>query len=256
MILDRIVADKKIYVEEAKTKRPVEALIPASGHNKRSLIGSIKSRKLAIIAEIKKRSPSGGEMNSGYGLAELASIYEANGAAGISVLTDEKYFGGSPEDMLKVRELVSLPILRKDFIIDEYQIYEAKAFGADAILLIAAILDDAMIERFITLAHELELEVLLESHTEDEVRRSIAADTKLLGINNRNLDTLQTDLRTSVDLLRLIPDDRIAISESGISSSSDIRRLFDAGADGFLIGEALLKSGDPGRRLAELINGV
>jgi len=255
LILDRIVEDKKAYVEKAKKRRPVGDLMSSDGMARRSLIQSIKSRKVAIIAEIKRRSPSGGDMSFGYNLTELASIYERSGAAGISVLTDEKYFGGSADDLLEVRNNTALPVLRKDFIIDEYQIYEAKAFGADAILLIAAILDDTAIEEFLGLAHELGLEVLLESHTETELERCINSGARLIGINNRNLDTLKIDLGTSIRLMQMVPDDRVVISESGISNSSDIERLLKAGASGFLIGESLLKSGNPSRKLAELLSG-
>ncbi len=253
MVLDKIVEDKKLYIEASKKIRPLGLLKIDNNFKRRSLIESIKSRDVAIIAEIKKKSPSGGDMNAGYNLFELASVYEESGAAGISILTDEKYFGGRPEDLLEVRYRSGLSILRKDFIIDEYQIYEAKAFGADAVLLIAAILDDSQIRYFIDLAHGLGLDVLLESHTAGELARSIESGAKLLGINNRNLDTLKTDLSTSIELLKLIPDDRIAISESGISEGSDIKRLLDAGADGFLIGESLLKSGNPGQKMADLI---
>lgn len=254
MILDRIIEDKKVYIEEAKKRHPIGDLRIESERGRRSLIESIKSRKVAIIAEIKRRSPSGGNMNSGYGLVELASIYERGGAIGISVLTDEKYFGGRPEDLLKVKAETLLPVLRKDFIIDEYQIYEAKAYGADVILLIAAILDDVRIAKFLTLAHELGLEVLLESHTERELERSIESGARLIGINNRNLDTLKTDVNTSMRLMKMVPNDRVVISESGISMRSDIKRLLDAGVNGFLIGESLLKSDDPGQKLADLLH--
>lgn len=254
MILDRIVEDKRVYVEEAKKRCPLGQLMRENGRSRRSLMASIGSREVAVITEIKRRSPSGGDMMCGYGLTELASMYEANGSAGISVLTDEKYFGGSVEDLLAVRKETMLPVLRKDFIIDEYQIFEAKAYGADVILLIAAILDDATIAHFLALAHDLGLEVLLESHTEDELERSIKSGARLIGINNRNLDTLKTDLNTSIRLMSMVPDDRVVISESGISSSSDVKRLLDVGAGGFLIGESLLKSDNPGQKLAELMN--
>jgi len=254
VILDQIVEDKRFYVEALKKLNPVNEMAPGDGIERRSLIESIRSREVPIIAEIKRRSPSGGDMNCGYSLTELARIYESSGVAGISVLTDEKYFGGSPADLLEVKRCTMLPILRKDFIIDEYQIYEAYAYGADVILLIASILTDAQILRFLSLAHELGLEVLLESHNRLELEVSIASGARLLGINNRNLDTLKTDLNTSINLMQFVPDDRIVISESGISSSSDIKRLLDAGAMGLLIGESLLKSKDPAGKLAELID--
>lgn len=253
MILDKIIRDKKEYVEESKRQRPLETLKMDSGLERRSLIDSILSREVAIIAEIKRKSPSGGDMGFGFGPTELASIYEESGAAGISVLTDEKYFGGKPEDLLDIKRETSLPVLRKDFIIDEYQIYEAKAFGADVILLIVAILTDYQIAKFLNIASELELEVLLESHTGSELEIAIKSGAKLLGINNRNLDTLKTDLNTSISLLQMIPDDRIVVSESGISTILDINRLLDSGADAFLIGESLLKSNNPRQKLAELI---
>lgn len=252
MILNQIVEDKKSHIEALKKLYPINEMRMNEDIGRRSLIESIRSHEVSIIAEIKRRSPSGGDMNCGYSLTELATIYEEGGAAGISVLTDEKYFGGKPEDLLEAKQSTSLPILRKDFIIDEYQIYEASAYGADVILLIAAILTDMQILRFLNLAHELGLEVLLESHSRAELEVAIASGARLLGINNRNLDTLKTDLNTSINLMQFVPDDRIVISESGISGSSDIQRLQDAGATGFLIGESLLKSKDPAGKLAEL----
>jgi indole-3-glycerol phosphate synthase len=225
-----------------------------NGEGRRSLIGALQSRPVAIIAEIKRRSPSGGEMNVAYGLEELARIYERSGAVAISVLTDEKYFGGSSEDLRLVKSASGLPVLRKDFIVDGYQVFEAKYFGADAILLIAALLDDSELATLMDLAQELGLEVLLEVHTQSELERAIESGARLIGINNRNLDTLKTDLATSFDLLEMVPDDRVVISESGISTSSDIGRLLEAGADGFLIGESLLKSGDPAAKLSELLS--
>ncbi|OFW33113.1 MAG: hypothetical protein A2074_00525 [Candidatus Aquicultor primus] len=254
MILDRIVADKKLYIEEAKKRNPVGELMSSNGKAKRSIISALQSCPVAVIAEIKRRSPSGGEMNVAYGLEELAGIYERSGAVAISVLTDEKYFGGLPEDLRLVKAASGLPVLRKDFIVDAYQVFEAKHFEADAILLIAALLDDNELSTLMDLAHELGLEVLLEIHTKGELERAIESGAKLIGINNRNLDTLKTDLATSFDLLEMVPDDRVIISESGISTSSDIGRLLEAGADGFLIGESLLKSGDPAAKLSELLS--
>jgi indole-3-glycerol phosphate synthase len=192
-------------------------------------------------------------MNCPYDMIELAGIYEKNGAMAISILTDEKYFGGSLEDQAKVRSAVSLPILRKDFIIDEYQVYEAKAHGADLILLIAAILDDATMVRLLKLAHSLGLEVLIESHTKEELERSIATGGRLIGINNRNLDTLVTDLATSEELIPLVSDDRIVVTESGVKNGNDVKRLLTAGANAFLVGEALLKDKDPGDKVAEMV---
>jgi len=254
LILDRIVADTRLYVEAAKKRRPIGELMSSNGQARRSLIGALQSRPVAVIAEIKRRSPSGGEMNTAYGLEELAGIYERGGAVAISVLTDEKYFGGSPEDLRLVKGASALPVLRKDFIVDAYQVFEAGYFEADAILLIAAILDDDELAALMDLAHQLGLEVLLEVHTEGELERAIESGARLIGINNRNLDTLKTDLATSFDLLETVPGDRVVISESGISTGSDIGKLLEAGANGFLIGEALLKSGDPAAKLTELLS--
>jgi indole-3-glycerol phosphate synthase len=287
LILDKIVEDKKEYLKTMKSLRSsgeikdmVRELQKNGKFERRSIIDSVREiirpiniagrnygydgrnhsdrvdrryPRIPLIAEIKRRSPSGGQMNCAYNLIELAEIYEENGAVAISVLTDEKYFGGCVEDLLRVRESISLPILRKDFIIDEYQVYEAKAFGADIILLIAAILDDKRISDLLKLAHELELEVLIESHTRDELMRSIESGAVLLGVNNRNLDTLVTDLATSEELLPLIPNDRIAVTESGVGSDIDIKRLLEAGAGAFLVGEALLKNENPGGKLAEMV---
>ena len=254
MILDRIVADTRLYIEDAKERRPIGELMSSNGVSRRSLIDAVQSQPVAVIAEIKRRSPSGGEMNTAYGLEELAQIYERSGAVAISVLTDEKYFGGSPEDLRRAKRASTLPILRKDFIVDAYQVFEAKYFGADAILLIAAILDDDELAALADLANELGLEVLLEVHTQGELERAIDSDARLIGINNRNLDTLKTNLATSFDLLEMVPDDRVVISESGISTSSDVGKLLGAGVDGFLIGESLLKSGNPAAKLTELLS--
>jgi indole-3-glycerol phosphate synthase len=271
LILDKIVASKKEYIEDAKSRCSLNEIsaiasdAQASGKfNQRSLIDSIRkisggdvtnavASPIPIVAEIKLFSPSGGQMNSSFSLTELATIYEQNGALAISVLTDEKYFGGRMEDLTKVKEKVDIPVLRKDFIIDEYQIYEAKAYGADLILLITAILSDGQIEEFFRIAHKLDIEVLIESHTSDELLRSIKSGAILQGINNRNLDTLVTDISTTEELLPLVPNDRIVVAESGIKNSADVERLNRAGARAFLVGESLLKSNDPGVKLAEMV---
>lgn len=207
----------------------------------------------AIIAEVKKGSPSKGIIRADFDPIDIAMTYEAHGASCLSVLTDEKFFFGNLRFLGLIRERVGLPLLRKDFIIDPYQIYEARAAGADAVLLIAAVLDPGQITDLAGVARELSLDVLLEVHDEADLTKALASDCNLIGINNRNLRTFVTDLATTERLITGIPADRFVVSESGIYSRGDIDRLLSAGAGGFLIGESLMREEDMGAKLDELL---
>ncbi len=212
------------------------------------------SRRLNIIAEFKRRSPSAGIISSDLSPTEVACCYERGGACAISVLTDEEYFGGSIVDLSAVRVSTSLPILRKDFIIDPIQLYEAAIAGADAVLLIVAAMDDRLLRELHELAEDqLGLDALVEVHTLDELRRALNAGAKMIGVNNRNLRTFQVSLETSERLIAEAPRDRIMISESGLKNAKSLRHLQALGFRGFLIGEALMRATDPEAALRDLI---
>ena len=207
----------------------------------------------AIIAEVKRKSPSRGVLREDFDPIMMASIYEKNGAAAVSVLTDREFFGGSDSDLVGIRREVGLPLLRKDFIIDASQIFESRMLGADAILLIARILDEGSLKSFLETAGSLGLSALVEVHERSDVGKALAAGAEIIGINNRNLATFSTDIRTTLDLLEVIPRGKIVVSESGINSRQDIELLASAGAHAFLIGEALVKEADPAAKLRELM---
>ena len=209
---------------------------------------------IKIIAEFKRRSPSAGTIRNDLSATDVATRYERGGACAISVLTDEQYFGGSILDLGAIRESTALPLLRKDFIIDPIQIYEAAIAGADAVLLIAGALDDTALAKLRAVAEdELALDVLTEVHTPEELRRALNAGAKMIGVNNRNLQTFQVSLETSEHLIAEAPRDRIMISESGLKSAKSLRHLQALGFRGFLIGEALMRAGDPEAALRDLI---
>jgi len=255
MILDDIVAAKlrelavlKILFPFSELKAMVRRAPPT-----RDFIGAISGRQCAIIAEIKKRSPSRGLLAHGFNPRRLASVYETNGAAAISILTERRFFGGDAAHVVIVREAVSLPLLRKDFIIDPYQIHEARAIGADAVLLIAGLLDRRKLRRFITLAGELGLASLVEVHSRRELDKALAAGAGLIGINNRDLRTFTTDLQVSLEIAPHVPSGTVVVSESGIISRKDIEILMEAGIHAFLIGEVLMRSEDAGGKLKEFL---
>lgn len=209
----------------------------------------------AIIAEVKKGSPSKGTIRSDFDPLAIAGIYAENGAACLSVLTDAHFFQGELGYLSRIRTVVDIPLLRKDFIFDPYQVYEARVAGADAILLIAAMLDFSLLGDLAALARELHLDVLLEVHDERELETALATDCGLIGINNRNLRTFVTDLATSERLAPMVPADRLIVAESGVNLREDILRLQRAGAKAFLIGESLIREEDIGRKLRELLGG-
>lgn len=254
-ILDEIVAHKRISVAACKRTRPLSVVKTeaCAAPPTRDFAGALRADGLSIIAEIKRQSPSKGLIREHVHPVEIAKIYQSNGARALSVLTDEPYFGGSLDDLRQVRKATSLPILRKDFIVDPYQIYEARAAGADAILLIVSILTDEEIRTFIRIARDLVLDALVEVHTLAEEKRALDADARIIGINNRDLKTLMVDLRTTLHLIRSIPEDRIIVSESGIRDRADLIRLQEAGIHAVLIGEALMSAPDIGEKLSTLI---
>lgn len=257
-ILERIVRDKRKEVALKKSLIPATQLEQSVlfERNGASLASALRKSKTGIIAEHKRRSPSKSSINQNTNVGQVAKGYQNAGACGMSVLTDIKYFGGSLEDLLLARASVNMPLLRKEFIIDEYQILEAKAHGADVILLIAAILSKEEIKQFSELAKSLKLDVLLEVHNEVELHKSIMPSLDMLGVNNRNLKTFEVSLETSKQLSSLIPDDFVKVSESGISSVEAIKELRPYGYQGFLIGENFMKSENPGESAKQFINAL
>ncbi len=257
-ILTDIVADKRREVARRKEILPAKKLyaeaerLMTAQTTVRSMRAKLAEDSCGIIAEFKRKSPSKGWIHPDALPTEVVPLYEANGAAAVSILTDEKYFGGSAEYITELRPRISVPILRKDFIIDEYQIFEAKAIGADAILLIAADLTKEECRMFAHTAHELRIEVLLEIHAEREIDY-IDDNTDMIGVNNRNLGTFHTDVENSFRLAGLLPKDKLKISESGISNPDTIRQLRAAGFGGFLIGECFMREDDPGDALRQFI---
>ena len=257
-ILDKIIADKKIEVALKKGLVPTKYLEqhPLFERPVNSMAAQIKQSNSGIIAEHKRRSPSKEVINNTLKVPNVVKGYEMAGVCGISVLTDGPYFGGALEDLLLARAAVETPLLRKEFIVDSYQIIEAKAHGADAILLIAAVLTRADIHDLSTLAQSLGLEVLLEVHNLEELEKSIMPSLDLIGVNNRNLKTFEVSLDTSRTLSSAIPSDFVKISESGISHVSAIKDLKTYGYSGFLVGENFMKTNDPGAAALAFINDI
>ena len=257
-ILEEIVAHKRIEVAEQKEQTPPRKLyaeverMMSEGVSKRSLSQALTENDFGIIAEFKRRSPSKGWIKEDGKPEEIPLSYEQNGAAALSILTDEMYFGGSLDFIRKARPLVNLPILRKDFIIDEYQLFQARHVGADAVLLIAADLSKQEVRSLTATAHELALEVLLELHSEHELDYA-DIDVDALGVNNRNLGTFVTDVQNSFRMAARLPEDKVLVSESGISNPDTIRLLREAGYRGFLIGESFMKTDNPGLALKQFI---
>ncbi len=258
-ILAKILATKAGEVAAAKRTRPradVDAAARAAGAP-RDFVGALRAKiaagRPAVIAEIKKASPSRGVLREDFDPAAIAAAYERGGAACLSVLTDPTYFQGSADHLAAARAACSLPVLRKDFIIDEYQIAQARAIGADAILLIVAAQDDARLAALEACAREHSVAVLVEVHDAAELDRALRLATPLIGINNRNLRTFDVTLSTTLDLLARVPADRVVVTESGILSPADVAAMRARGVDAFLVGEALMRARDPGAALANLI---
>jgi len=255
MILDAIVENKKIEVAEAKLKVTIDQLEERISNvdPPRDFRGALRTQGISLIAEIKRSSPSKGDILPQVDARELGLVYQENGASAISVLTDQKYFKGSLADLTKVHQGVRIPCLRKEFIIDPYQIYEARSGEADAILLIVRILSDAELTDFIRIAKSLKMAALVETHTEEEVKRALDCGAHIVGINNRNLDTLEMNLNTTMLLKKFVPGGHILVSESGIYTRDQVKQLEDAGVDAILVGESLLTHPNVGGKVRELL---
>lgn len=257
-ILEKIVAAKREEIAAATRRKPLAAM-RADAESRvltRDFVGAMRARiaagQAAVIAEIKKASPSKGVLRDDFIPADIAQSYAEHGAACLSVLTDVQFFQGCADYLKQARASCQLPVLRKDFLIDPYQVYESRAMGADAILLIAAILDDAQMRDFEAIARSLDMAVLVEVHDASELARALRLKTPLMGINNRNLKTFEVSLETTLSLLREVPQDRLLVTESGIQSREDVLRLGSAGVNAFLVGEAFMRAPDPGAALAAL----
>lgn len=257
-ILDEIVAMRAKRVEQARRTAPLERLQRAAAERSdyRNFRGRLSAGGIQIIAEMKRASPSAGILRNNYDPAALAQGYESAGAAALSVLTEPDYFEGSLEHLRAARDAARLPVLRKDFIIDPYQVVESSAAGADALLLIVAALPDGRLRELIEHSERWRIAALVEVHTEDELLRALDAGAGIIGINNRNLKTLEVNLDTSLRLRDKIPSGHLTVAESGIKTPTDLKRLAAAGFDAALIGERLMRAGDPGAALAELIVGT
>ena len=259
-ILKKICEDKKVELEILKRKCSLNTLKKLINDQitkrnfKTEIINSSKERKNYIISEIKKASPSAGEIINNYKPIEIAKIYERAGAGAISILTEKNYFNGEIDHLSLVKKNTRIPILRKDFIIDEYQIYESKVYQADVILLIVSILSDDELRKFLNIANDLNLDCIIETHDEDEIKRALKLNYPILGINNRNLKNLKTNITNSASLFTNISKDYTVIAESGIKTSADIKMYNDLGIYNFLIGESILRSNDYSAFIKNLLN--
>tara|TARA_A100000171_G_C2140455_1_gene155175 strand:- start:3030 stop:3812 length:783 start_codon:yes stop_codon:yes gene_type:complete len=255
-ILEKITTYKQKEVSAKKEAFPISVLEQSQWFERAttSLANALQNDSAGIIAEHKRKSPSKPVINNKVQVQEVALGYELAGVSGMSVLTDTNFFGGSLDDLALARKATSFPLLRKEFIIDSYQIYEAKAYGADAILLIAACLTQHELKEFSRVAKSLQLDVLLEVHNEEELKKSLLPSVDMLGVNNRNLKTFETSIEISKQLASLIPSDFIKVSESGISNTKAISELKEYGYQGFLIGESFMKTDDPGKAARKFIN--
>jgi indole-3-glycerol phosphate synthase len=248
---ERVAAAREGVALEEMRRLALEVREQATAH---MLSDALRSDRINIIAEFKRRSPSKGAIRVDANLIEIVRSYEAGGAVGISVLTEEDYFGGSLDDLRTVKATVASPVLRKDFVFDEYQVYESAAAGADAILLIVAALDDESLSHLKRVAEdELGMDALVEVHDSDELKRAAGCDAKLIGVNNRDLRTFEVSLESSLSLAAQMPRDAVSVSESGLHSSGDLKRLHEVGYSGFLIGETLMRAEKPEEALRHLL---
>jgi indole-3-glycerol phosphate synthase len=259
-ILKKIVAVKHEEIALASQKKSL-AMVRADAESRvltRDFVGAIQHKvqqgQAAVIAEIKKASPSKGVLRADFIPADIAQSYAEHGAACLSVLTDAQFFQGSVDYLKQARASCDLPVLRKDFMVDAYQVYEARAMGADCILLIAACLDDAQMKDLEAIARGLDMAVLVEVHDAEELNRALKLKTPLVGINNRNLRTFEVSLDTTLGMLKDVPSDRILITESGILTTDDVKKMRDAKVNAFLVGEAFMRAPDPGQALADLFH--
>jgi indole-3-glycerol phosphate synthase len=257
MILDEIVADTKKTLEESKQSMPLKKLneMAFAQPLAKSLTQALSGDRIKLITEVKKASPSRGVICQNFNPVAIARTYAANGAAAISVLTEPKYFQGSLDYLKEIRDALGddrPPLLRKDFIFDAYQVFQSRAYGADCLLLIAAILSPSIMKYLLDLSHDLGMECLVEVHNEKELENVLASNAEIIGINNRDLHTFKTDIKVTMKLKTLIPDDRIVVSESGICSKEDLYELQSCGVTSFLIGEALVASQNISLKMMEL----
>lgn len=257
-VLDGIVARSRERVEQRKNALPLERLqaLREAAAPRGFAKALARPEAVNVIAEFKRRSPSRGIIREGLEPADAARGYERGGAAALSILTEEDHFGGSLQDLREARAATALPALRKDFVVDPYQVWEARAAAADAVLLIVAALDDRTLASLLTATRDAGLGALVEVHDRAELERALRHDVGVVGVNNRDLRTMAVRLETSLDLASAIPDDVVAVAESGLRTPEDLRRLRDAGFDAFLIGEHLMQAPDPGAALDALIGGV
>lgn len=259
-ILKKIILRKLEEIQDGCDKIPLREMKRRAllAPETKSFVGAMQAKldagQSAVIAEIKKASPSKGILRDPFDPVEIAKSYAANGAACLSVLTDKDFFQGSNEYLQQVREAVDLPIIRKDFIVDDYQVYEARAIGADCILLIAAAIGDAQMSELTQVALTLDMDVLIEVHNKEELERALRLPLPMIGINNRDLHSFEVSLDTTIEMLEMIPDDRIVITESGILTKGDVARMRACHVDAFLVGEAFMRAENPGEKLAELFN--
>ncbi|MDI9234386.1 indole-3-glycerol phosphate synthase TrpC [Limnohabitans lacus] len=257
-ILNKIVAVKREEVAAALAKKPLAAMRADAESRvltrdfEAAMRAKIVAGQAAVIAEVKKASPSKGVLRADFIPADIAQSYAEHGAACLSVLTDKQFFQGSVDYLKQARASCDLPVLRKDFMVDAYQVYEARAMGADAILLIAACLDDAQMADLEAIARSLDMAVLVEVHDREELTRALKLKTRLVGINNRNLRTFEVTLQTTLDMLPDVPSDRLLVTESGILKAEDVKRMRDANVHAFLVGEAFMRAAEPGEALAQL----
>ncbi len=254
-ILEKIVAAKRLEVQREKLETPLRRVIEmaTTAPPPRDFGKAVRREgRVNIIAEVKRASPSRGPLQPGADVATLARAYAAGGAVALSILTERRYFLGAPEDLTAAKEAAEPPVLRKDFLVDEWQVYQSRALGADAILLIARLLSDWDLERLLGLARSLHMDALVEINAEDEIARAADAGADIIGVNNRDLATLEVSLETSLRLADRLPPGVVRISESGIESAADVARLQAAGYGAFLVGERLMREADPGRVLRSL----
>jgi indole-3-glycerol phosphate synthase len=249
----REVQEARAKVDDAEIRQRAARASPPRGFEA-ALRKRVAAGRPAVIAEIKRASPSRGLIRADFDPVRIARSYEANGATCLSVLTDREFFGGSPDDLHAARAACHLPVLRKDFMIDPYQVHEARSWGADCILLIEDAASDAELEAMARLARDLGMDVLVESHDAVQLERSLALPTGLIGINNRDLRTFETRLSTTIDLMARIPADRLLVAESGIATPADVETLRKFGVSAYLVGSAFMSADDPGGRLSELFS--
>ncbi len=259
-MLNKIIENKKREVEEAKKDFPLKEILKKIDSSdfgefcqERDFKNAIEKQGLSLIAEVKEKSPSYGKFREKFDHLKIARVYEKVGARAISVLTDKEFFGGELKHLSKIKENISLPILRKDFIIDEYQIYQSLFYKADAILLIVCLLSEKELKSFLHICQKLAISVLAEVHNQKDLQKVLDTPAEIIGINNRNLDSLKIDIKTTEKLIKLIPKDRLIVSESGIKAKKDVEYLKNLNVDAILIGETFLKNKDIGEKVIEIV---